>query len=49
MDKKIRSLKEGRRDHNLLKDFYNKMHIIHIKGLQHILRFELRLEINQEA
>ena len=33
----------------LLKNFYNKMHITHIKGLQHILRLELRLEINQEA
>ena len=29
--------------------FYNKMHVTHIKGHQHFLRLELRLEINQEA
>ena len=32
-----------------MKDFYNKMNIMHIKGFEHILRVELRLEIDQEA
>jgi hypothetical protein len=32
----------GRDNGNVLKDFYNKMHITHI-GLEHILRLELRL------